>query len=103
MLNNVRNTDLRKIQELFLLGVDHKKCVLSVKAAKAQIKNLTARLVADGTLADDSLVTHFDDMVSDEAIEKLARIKSARSVINAADHTGMRLAGSGEVLEIYLI
>jgi len=101
MLKNLANSDLRCIEESFLLAVDHKACKLSVKSAKTRIKNLTTRLLASGTLTNTDLIVHFGDMISDPVIERLARRESACKVMSAADALATSLAGHGEAIEMY--
>ncbi|ATV18019.1 hypothetical protein CFN58_28425 [Pseudomonas avellanae] len=103
MLSKLGSNDIRKIEDLFLMAVDNRQTPLSSKAAQTQIKTLTTRLRSEGSLQNNDLITHFNDMISDPAIESLARKKSARKVIEAADHTGTSLAGNSEVFELYLI
>ncbi|MBC2657585.1 hypothetical protein H7A76_19290 [Pseudomonas sp. MSSRFD41] len=103
MLTNLGNHDLQKIEELFLLAVDHKACSISGKSAKTQIKNMTARLKGANLLTDDSLITYFDDLVTDPKVENLARRKSVCRVINAAYGVGTQLAGNAASLEMYLV
>ncbi|MFS1287029.1 hypothetical protein [Pseudomonas sp. CMR5c] len=103
MLTNLGNHDLQKIEELFLLAVDHRVCSLSGKSAKAQIKNMTARLKGANLLADDSLIAYFEDLITDPEVENLARRKSVCRVVNAAYGIGTQLAGNGASLEMYLV
>ncbi|MBI6749726.1 MULTISPECIES: hypothetical protein [Pseudomonas syringae group] len=103
MLSKLGSNDIRKIEHLFLMAVDNRQTPLSLKSAQTQIKNLTERLQSAGSLQNNDLITHFDDMITDPGIESLARKKSARKVIEAADHTRRPLAGNTDVFELYLI